>query len=86
MWAAIAFTALALVSLPGALTSGSILIFVAWCAQTFLQLVLLPIIMVGQRIQAEKTEARDTETHDAVMASHAELRDLINLINIRSTR
>lgn len=86
MWAAIAFTALALVSLPGALASGSILILIAWCAQTFLQLVLLPIIMVGQRVQAEKTEARDTETHAAVMASHAELRDLLNTLTPRSNR
>jgi hypothetical protein len=36
--------------------------------------VLLPIIIVGQNIQGAKTEARDLETHDAVMAELAEVR------------
>src|SRR3954447_22163743 len=38
MWCAYAFAALALVSLPAALMSGSPIIIVAWIAQTFLQL------------------------------------------------
>jgi hypothetical protein len=77
MWAAIVFASLALVSLPGAIGSGDPVIIVAWTAQTFLQLVLLPIIMVGQRLQANKTEARDNETHAAVMASHAEIKNIL---------
>jgi hypothetical protein len=52
MWAAYLFFALTLVSLPAALASGNALIIVSWVAQTFLQLVLLPIIIVGQNIQA----------------------------------
>lgn len=67
MWAFYAFCVLALVSAPYAFRSGSILVIVAWIAQTFLQLVLLPAIMVGQNIAAEATEIRDRETHDAVM-------------------
>ncbi len=63
MWAAYLFTLLALVSLPSAVKTGSELIIVAWIAQTFLQLVLLPIIIVGQDIQAKASDARAEETY-----------------------
>ncbi|MHB1235474.1 MAG: hypothetical protein ACYCZK_07355, partial [Microbacteriaceae bacterium] len=52
MWCAYAFALLALVSLPAAIASHDPIIIVAWIAQTFLQLVLLPVIIVGQNIQA----------------------------------
>lgn len=81
MWAAILFAVLALVSLPGAIMTQDPVVIVAWIAQTFLQLVLLPIIMVGQRLQGEKTEKRDQETHDEVMSSHAELQALLAALN-----
>jgi hypothetical protein len=62
------FAAIALISLPAAINSGEVIIIVAWIAQTFLQLVLLSIIMVGQSVQAAASDARaakefaDTET------------------------
>ena len=58
MWCAYLFTLLALVSAPTAFRSGASLIIVAWIAQTFLQLVLLPIIIVGQNVQAAAADAR----------------------------
>ena len=42
MWCAYLFTALALISLPAAIKTGDRIVIVAWIAQTFLQLVLLP--------------------------------------------
>lgn len=77
MWAAVLFASLALVSLPAAIMSGDPIVIVAWIAQTFLQLVLLPIIMVGQRLQGKKAEKRDQETHDQVIESHNELHRLV---------
>ena len=50
MWCAYAFAIIALVSLPSALKSGDVITIVSWVAQTFLQLVLLSIIMVGQNV------------------------------------
>jgi hypothetical protein len=70
MWCAYLFTCIALVSLPDALKSGQPIIIVAWVAQTFLQLVLLPIIIVGQNIQAKAADVRSEETYrdaDAVL-------------------
>src|SRR4051812_18029268 len=49
MWCAYAFAALALISLPAAI-HGGVATLISWIAQTFLQLVLLSIIMVGQNV------------------------------------
>jgi hypothetical protein len=68
MACAYVFGAIALISLPAAVSSGQVIIIVAWIAQTFLQLVLLSIIMVGQTVQSVASDARaakefaDTET------------------------
>jgi hypothetical protein len=70
MWCAYLFTLLALISAPSAFKSGNSLIIVAWIAQTFLQLVLLPIIIVGQNVQAAAADARAEATYkdaDAVL-------------------
>jgi hypothetical protein len=64
MWCAYLFAILALISLPAAIASQSPIIIVAWIAQTFLQLVLLPIIIVGQNIQAVAADARSTATYE----------------------
>jgi hypothetical protein len=63
MWCAYVFAALALVSLPAALMSGSAIVIVSWIAQTFLQLVLLPVIIVGQNIQAAASDDRAAATY-----------------------
>jgi hypothetical protein len=71
MWAALLFTCLAFVSFPSVIRSGSSLIIVAWIAQTFLQLVLLPIIIVGQNIQAKAADRRAEGTYkDAEAVLH----------------
>jgi hypothetical protein len=76
MWAAYAFFALSLVSLPAALMTGDTVIIVAWVAQTFLQLVLLPIIIVGQNLQAAKTEARAIATYEDATALLEEAKEI----------
>ncbi len=77
MWTAYIFAALALVSLPAALSTHDTVVIVSWIAQTFLQLVLLSIIMVGQGISSEQTEQVIRETHDAVISELAELRTIV---------
>jgi hypothetical protein len=67
------FALLALVSLPAILIEANVLkksdvpvfftkpgliLIVSWIAQTFLQLVLLSIILVGQRVQSAASDAR----------------------------
>lgn len=61
MWCAYAFTILALFALPDAVKQGTYFIIV-WLSSSFLQLVLLPIIIVGQNIQAVASDKRAEET------------------------
>jgi hypothetical protein len=63
MWCAYAFAALALVSLPSAIRSGSAVTLVSWISQTFLQLVLLSIIIVGQNVLAAAADKRAEATY-----------------------
>jgi hypothetical protein len=65
MWCAYLFAAIALISLPAAIKSHDLITIVAWVAQTFLQLVLLSIIMVGQQVSSASVEQIIRETHEA---------------------
>lgn len=62
MWCAYAFAGLALISLPAAIRGGTAML-ISWIAQTFLQLVLLSIIMVGQNIAAKKSDRQLEQTY-----------------------
>jgi hypothetical protein len=68
MWCAYIFAAIALISLPAAIRSGDRIVIVAWVAQTFLQLVLLSIIMVGQDSSSKGMQQKIDETHTASLA------------------
>ena len=82
MWAAYVFALIALISLPDNIHSTQTLIL--WISSSFLQLVLLPIIIVGQNIQARAADKRSEATyndadavlHEAVMIQeHLEAQD-----------
>jgi hypothetical protein len=68
MWCAYIFAAIALISLPAAIKSGDRIVIVAWIAQTFLQLVLLSIIMVGQDASSKGMQQKIDETRTASLA------------------
>jgi hypothetical protein len=63
MWCAYVFAAIAFVGLPAALRPGGEGI-ISWIAQTFLQLVLLSVIMVGQNVQAVSGDVRSQHTYE----------------------
>ena len=95
MWCAYLFAFLALISLPSAIKTHDVVTIVAWIAQTFLQLVLLSIIMVGQNISSAAVEQKINETHTASLGEFelakeareiakkelAELREIANEIH-----
>jgi hypothetical protein len=62
MWCAYLFGVIALIGLGPALKPGGEGI-IAWIAQTFLQLVLLSVIMVGQNVQSLAADARSANTY-----------------------
>jgi len=56
---------------PKFLTKPGLILIVAWVAQTFIQLVLLSIIMVGQDVQAKAADKRAEDTYlDAEAVLH----------------
>jgi hypothetical protein len=74
MWAAYLFCLIALVSLPGAINAfqhGDTVTGISWLSQSFLQLVLLPIIIVGQNIISAAQDARAEADHETLTALHA---------------
>ena len=82
MWCAYAFALIALVSLPDAIHGGRAAV-VSWIAQTFIQLVLLSIIMVGQNISAAASDARALATYnDADAILHTALAIKEHLVDI----
>ncbi len=98
MWCAYLFTIVALISAPSAFSSGNLTIIIAWISSNFLQLVLLPIIIVGQNIQAKASDKRAEDTykdadailHEAVeiqkhlMAQDAEIAHILSLVKSSS--
>ena len=68
------FAIIALISLPSAITSHSLTIIIAWISSNFLQLVLLPVIIVGQNLQAKASDQRAVNTYqDAEAVLHEAL-------------
>lgn len=69
MWAAYVFAAIALVSLPDAIRAfqeGNMVVAVGWLSTSFLQLVLLPIIIVGQNVISAHQDARAETDHETL--------------------
>ena len=74
MWAAYLFMLIGLVSLPQAWRAfihGDTVTGIAWLSQSFLQLVLLPIIIVGQNVISASQDARAEADHLTLTTLHA---------------
>lgn len=71
MWSAYLFAALALISLPATIGTGDVRAIVDWLAQTFLQLVLVSVVIVGQNQMSKAAEQRAEATYkDATALLH----------------
>jgi hypothetical protein len=82
MWCAYVFAAIALISLPDNIHSTQLLIL--WISSSFLQLVLLPIIIVGQNIQSRAADARATKTFEDVQDARNKIDYTISLLDIHT--
>jgi hypothetical protein len=80
MGCAYIFTIIALISLPAAISSGSVIVIVGWIAQTFLQLVLLSIIMVGQNVQSAKSEEHTEKTLNHISKDNDRILDELKVL------
>lgn len=78
MWCAYAFAAIAFVSLPAAISSHNGVVIVSWISQTFLQLFLLSVVIVGQNLLASAADQRAEATFsdaDAVIHEVVKLQE-----------
>lgn len=78
MWCAYAFAALAIVSLPSAINAHNAVVLVSWVSQTFLQLVLLSVVIVGQNELAAAADVRSEAMYsdaDAMLHEVVKLQD-----------
>ena len=83
MWCAYVFAVIALISLPSAI-QGGVSTLIAWIAQTFLQLVLLSVIMVGQKVAAAASDKQALQTYkdaEALLNIQDEMHRLIEINN-----
>jgi hypothetical protein len=83
MWCAYIFAAIALISLPMAIHAGTAAL-VSWVAQTFLQLVLLSVIMVGQKVAANASDKQSLQTYEdaeALLKMQDQIHGLIEINN-----
>jgi hypothetical protein len=70
MYCAYVFTVIAFIALPSAIQQGSPTVLVNWLSSNFLQLVLLPIIIVGQNVISAAQDARAEADHETLTALH----------------
>ena len=66
MWCAYAFFLIDLCMLPPVIMKHDVTTWVTYIAQTVLQLVLLPIIMVGQNVIQSQNEAKADTDHETL--------------------
>jgi hypothetical protein len=64
MWCFYVFNGIALVSLPSALRTGQLTIIINWVSSNWIQLILLPALMVGQNVQSAAADARAMRTFE----------------------
>jgi hypothetical protein len=62
MWCFYVFNGIALVSLPSALSTGQLTVIINWVSSNWIQLILLPALMVGQNVQSAAADARGAKT------------------------
>jgi len=84
MWAAYLFAAIAFVSLPSTIKTGSPTVLVLWLSSEFIQLVLLPIIIVGQNIQSRAADARAAKTFEDVEDARKKIEHAISLLDVHT--
>jgi len=81
MYCAYVFTVLAFVALPSAIQQGSPTVLVNWLSSNFLQLVLLPIIIVGQNLISTAQDARAEADHETLTALHVRNVQQLEILN-----
>jgi hypothetical protein len=65
----------------GFLTAAGFILIVSWLSQNFIQLVLLPALMVGQNLQNEAADARAAKTFEDVEDARESIKRALDLLD-----
>jgi hypothetical protein len=68
----------------GFLTANGFILMVSWVSQNFIQLVLLPALMVGQNLQNEAADVRSAKTFEDVEDTKASLKKALDLLDLHT--
>ncbi len=68
----------------GFLTANGFILVVSWTSQNFIQLVLLPALMVGQNLQNEAADARAAKTFEDVEDARNGIERALKLLDVHT--
>lgn len=74
------FTAITLISLPDVIMTWQAMPIVQWVATTFLQLVLLPLIMIAQNIQSKRSERLEKAIYEKEVAMNTKMNEILLIL------
>jgi len=81
MWAFWVFNGIALVSLPSAIQTGQLTVLINWISSNWIQLILLPALMVGQNLQNVAADARAAKTFEDIETVKANMATALDALN-----
>jgi hypothetical protein len=85
MWAFWVFNGIALVSLPSAIHSGSLTVLINWVSSNWIQLILLPALMVGQNLQNVAADARAAKVFEDIEKVKGDMVTALDRLNTETT-
>ena len=87
MWTAYIFTLLAIIGLFAilGLLNPIVVLLVAWTSQTLIQLVLLPVIMVGQNVLGRKAEIQSDEQFRTTMSTYHDIEQIMQHLSAQDS-
>lgn len=84
MWCFWVFNGIALISLPTAIQSGNLTVLINWVSSNWIQLILLPALMVGQNLQNVAADARSAKMFDDIEKVKADMTTALDRLDTRT--
>ncbi len=84
MWAFWVFNGIALVSLPSAIQTGQLTVLINWISSNWIQLILLPALMVGQNLQNIAADARSAKTFEDIERVKSDMGAALDRLDTRT--
>jgi hypothetical protein len=84
MWCFWAFNGIALISLPSAIRTGNLTVLINWVSSNWIQLILLPALMVGQNLQNIAADARAAKTFEDIETVKGEMATALDALDTKT--